>query len=265
MLKISPKTTVPLRVGLWGCGDLGKQVAEGIRAGQGGNVRAVGVLASRRSQDLLETAASLGAEPCTSLDDFLALGPAVVLEVARAGPLAELGPKILEAGADLIALSPSCLFDEAVEARFKQAADASGRSMLMPSASAAGIDFLQATRTDLVRSVRLTINWRPGDDLPPYTGSGEPQEVFAGSAREVGRRYPRHLNFVITIALAGLGLDATDVRIQLDPRARFTHYRLEIDAGATGLKAEVELRRPDGRRGRLAVLSGLETLRGMAG
>jgi aspartate dehydrogenase len=265
MLRIGPRRAEPLRVGLWGCGNLGKQVAAGIRTGRGGNVRVVGVLARTRSEALLATAASLGAEPCTSLEDFLALRPAVVLEVARAAPLAELGPRILEAGVDLIAISPSCLFDPEVEARFQRAADAGGSSLLIPSASAAGIDFLLAARRDILHAVRLTIRWRPNEELPPYTGRGEPQEVFVGTAREVGRRYPRHLNFVVAVALAGLGLDATEVRIFLDPTVRFTSYRLEIDGGAIGFDGSVELRRPTGERGRLAVLAALQTLRELTG
>jgi aspartate dehydrogenase len=265
MLTIAPRRSEPLRAGLWGCGALGKQVAEGIRAGQAGNVRTVGVFARRRSPDLLETAGSLGAEPCADLADFLRLRPTAVLEVARAAALAELGPEIVRAGVDLIALSPSCLFDEEVEARFQQAADASGRSLLIPSASADGVDLLLATRRDELRGVRLTITWAPSDELPPYTGDGDPQEVFAGSAREAGRRFPRHLNFVIAIALAGLGLDGTEVRIQVDPEARFTRYVLEIDASAAGLRAEVALCRPTGRRGRLAVVSGLQALRQLTG
>jgi aspartate dehydrogenase len=265
MLTIGPRTKEPPRVGLWGCGELGKQVAEGIRTGQAGTIRTVGLFARRRSPDLLETAASLAAEPCTDLEAFLHLKPGVVLEVASAAALAELGPKILEADVDLIALSPSCLFDPAVETRFQQAADASGRSLLIPSASANGVDLLLATRRDELRSVRLAISWRPSEELPPYTGNGEVQEVFAGSAREVGRRFPRHLNFVITIALAGLGLDRTEVSIRLDPQARCTRYVLEVDAGAAGLRAEVELRRPTGRRGRLAVVSGLQALRQLSG
>lgn len=265
MFTIGPRPEEPLRVGLWGCGELGKQVAEGIREGKAGNVRVVGVFARRRTPDLLETAASLDAEPTTDLEAFLRLRPSVVLEVARAAPLAELGPRILEAGVDLIALSPSCLFDDEVEARFQRAAEASGRTLIIPSASAVGIDLLLANRRDDLRSVRLTITWRPNDELPPYTGKGEPQEVFVGSAREVGRRFPRHLNFVVVVALAGLGLDATEVRIKLDPAARGTSYVIEVDAAATGLRAEVELRRPTARRGRTAVLAGLQALRQLAG
>ena len=261
MLTIGPRGTAALEIGLWGCGSIGRQVAEEIAAGRGGNVRVVGVLARPTSEGLQECAELVGAQPCTSLDALLALRPRVVLEAASAEGLAELGPRILEAGLDLIALSPSCLFDAAVEARFRQAVERSGRTLMIPAASAAGVDFLLANRDDELRSVRLTITWHPSPRVPPYTGSGEPQEMFVGTARGAGQYSPRTLNFVVTLALAGLGLDRTDVRIILDPQATHTSYRLELDARTTGLQAEVELRRPAGRRGRTAALSALATLR----
>jgi aspartate dehydrogenase len=261
MLTIGPRAVEPLAVGLWGCGSIGRQIAEKVAVGQGGNVRIVGVLARATSAGLAECAALVDAQPCTSLDALLDLGPKVVLEAASAEGLAEQGPTILESGVDLIALSPSCLFDAAIEARFREAARSSGRTMLIPSASAAGVDHLLANRDDELRSVRLIITWHPNPRAVPYTGQGEVQQVFEGTARQAGRLHPRTLNFVVAIALAGLGLDHTAVRIQLDPNATFTSYRLELDAATTGLQAEVELRRPDGRRGRTAALSALATLR----
>jgi aspartate dehydrogenase len=261
MLTIGPPAAEPLAVGLWGCGSIGQQIAEQVAAGQGGRVRIVGVLARETSAGLAECAALVGAQPCTSLDALLRLGPKVVLEAASAEGLAEQGPAILEAGVDLIALSPSCLFDAAVEARFRAAVRKSGRTLLIPPASAVGVDHLLANRDDELRSVRLIITWHPNPRVVPYSGQGEVQEVFVGTAREAGRLHPRTLNFVVTIALAGLGLDRTEVQIRLDPRATQTSYRLVLDAATTGLQAEVELRRPDGRRGRTAALSALATLR----
>jgi aspartate dehydrogenase len=265
MLRIAPPAGQALRVGLWGCGPVGAQVAEGCRDGQGGTVEFVGVLARHASPALAETAAMLGAQACTDLETFLALRPSVVLEAASAAGLAELGPRILEAGADLIALSPACLIDPAVEARLQRAVEATGRTILIPSGSADGVDLLMATRHDELSSVRLIVTWRPSEETPPYTGQGEPQEVFVGTARQAGQRFPRHLNFTVAIGLAGLGLDRTEVRILIDPTVPWTIYQLEAEARATSLRARVELRRPGGRRGRFAAMSGLAALRELSG
>src|SRR5947207_12983845 len=100
-----PRRTRVLRLGLWGCGNVGRQIADGCLAGFSGEVEVIGVLARGRSDRLIETAASLGAWACTSLEELLALGLDVVIEAASGAGLAELGPRILEAGIDLIALS----------------------------------------------------------------------------------------------------------------------------------------------------------------
>jgi aspartate dehydrogenase len=263
MLGIGPRPGRPLRLGLWGCGTVGGQIAEGLRAGQGGNVQVVGVLARSASERLSETAGSLGAQACTSLEALLELRPEVVLEAATAQALAELGPGMVEAGVTLVALSPVCLAEPEVEARFRAAAEAGGGRLLLPPGSADGIEFLRAVRTDELRSVRLRVFWKPTSQHP-YSGSGEPQEIFAGSAREAARRFPRTTNFVVALALAGLGLEATAVQVLLDPGAENTHYELEAVAAGGELRAAVQLRRPTGQSGRLAALSGLEAIRQLA-
>jgi aspartate dehydrogenase len=262
MLGIAARTSGPLRVGLWGCGKVGGQIAEKLQAGEGGNVQVVGVLARSASPQLAATAAGLGAEPCTSLEALLALGPEVVLEAATTEALAEQGPRVIEAGVDLVALSPVCLLDGEVQERFRSAATGRGR-LLVPAGSAEGIEFLRAARRDELRSVRLDVFWKPSPQFP-YSGDGGPQEIFAGTAREAGERFPRNANFIVALALAGLGPDATEVRVLLDPEAENNHFQLEAIARGGEARIAVQLRRPSGQSGRLAALSGVEAIRQLA-
>ncbi len=57
--------------------------------------------------------------------------------------------------------------------------------------------------------------------------------VFTGSAREAAVRYPRTMNIVAAVALAGAGLDHTVATLVADPGVKAAHVRVEAH-GAFG-------------------------------
>jgi aspartate dehydrogenase len=233
--------------GIIGLGWIGRRVA----------VRLPGASAVLVRPAQAEMAANLvgGAAVCTSVADFIARRPAVALECALASVLAEIGADLLAAGIDLVPLSLTALCDPAVERRIVAAADAGpGRLELAPGA-VGSLDLLATAREEGLRRVtyrqlKSPEMWKltPAAGLANLDGIDRRSVFLSGSVRKVARLFPNNLNSSVGVALAGLGLDATELELVADPALSETAHELEIEAGAGKVMLSVGGREvaPDG-------------------
>jgi aspartate dehydrogenase len=213
------------------------------RTSEGSAVRRLGIIGGGKiGRRLAARAASVpGWAPASilsrdsDLDAFLAARPELVFECASREALAELGPRVLRAGCDLVPLSLTAFCDPAVERELRDAAEAGPGRIEIPPGAAGALDALAAAREDELRAVvyrqiKSPAMWKttPAGDV----GTGGERRVFrAGTAREIARHFPHNLNTAVGVALAGLGLDATQVELVADPAIHATLHEIEIDAG----------------------------------
>jgi aspartate dehydrogenase len=200
------------RLALIGYGAIGQEIAAACAGlGETGGLVAVLVRPGRRA-DALPAAHDVQA--------LLATKPDVVLECAGHQAVRDFGAAVLAAGADLIVSSVGALADNNLVTALRRASEVGGGRLLLPPGAIAGLDGLAAARLAGLDRVAYTSH------KPPHAWRGTAAEqvidldhaedelvFFEGSAREAALAYPKNANVSIAVALAGIGMDRTRVRL----------------------------------------------------
>ena len=222
-----------------GCGAIGGAVVEALAALPAPRPELVAVL-TRTPRPALPPGVSV-----TSLDALLAARPDVVMECAGQAALLEHAPAILGAGLDLIASSIGALADEGFADRLA-AIGGPGR-LVVASGAVAALDGLAAARligieTVLYRQIAPVTSWRGHPLAPPAIEQPGTQRVFAGTAREAARLFPKNANVTASVALAGIGFERTRVELVSDSAATTTRHEIAAEGAFGTLRLEISAR-----------------------
>jgi aspartate dehydrogenase len=186
------------RVGLIGCGAIGRPVARALLAGKAGPHVLAAVLA--------RSARELDGFPVTADPDcFLAGSYDLVIEAGGPDAFRALVPAALERS-EVWAVSPIPLADPLVERNIRQICASSGHALRIAPGALAAFDGIATALAAGLERLEVFIDLAAGQ-------APEPELLFEGSARAVALRYPEGVNVVVAAALAGPGLDATQVRV----------------------------------------------------
>lgn len=260
-----------MNVLLIGHGAIAREVLKHIGADEPARVAAVLVRPTRLDEvraalpDTIEVVSDLG--DLTTIPDLAA-------ECAGHRAVAQFGEDVLRRGIDLVVISIGVLADRALYGRLKQAAVDGGAKLLLPAGAVAGADALAAARVGGLSRVTYTSRkppgaWKgtPAEELFDLDGLTEETVLFEGVADEAARLYPQNANVAATIALAGAGFDATEVRLMADPAAGGNIHQLHAE-GMFG-EFDIEIRGkplPDNpKTSTLAAHSVIHAIRNKAG
>ena len=208
-----------LDVVLIGYGAIGQAICRRLAGSARVNVTHVVV----RPQRVAEVQAELGNASIKAVSEVPA-GTKLALECAGHEALGAHVLGALEKGVECAVMSVGALSEKGLPERLEAAA-AQGKTQVHVLAGAiGGIDAIAAARQAGLSDVtyigrKSPLGWKGSSaekvvDLASLT---EAAVIFEGTAREAASLYPKNANVAATVSLAGLGLDATRVRLIADP------------------------------------------------
>ncbi|GAA2632566.1 aspartate dehydrogenase domain-containing protein [Actinomadura fulvescens] len=227
-----------IAVAVVGCGAIGGVVARALDAGEVAGVRLAGVVDPAGAPGL----------PQLSLEGAIEAADLVV-EAAGQSVLADVGPRVVAAGTDLLVVSVGALTDDALLARLYGAGE--GRVHLVTGAIG-GLDMLRsAARMGPLEKVRIVTTKKPAGLVQPWMDEAEarrvrsadgPVEVRRGPAREIAAAFPRSTNVAAAVALAVGDWDRVEAVVMADPAATLTSHVITASGAAGDYRFEIRNR-----------------------
>lgn len=172
--------------------------------------------------------------------DELDAKPDMVIEMAGQSGLRQHALDVLAKGLDLSVISIGAFSDAEFEANVKKVAEENNSKVYILSGAIVGIDGLAAAKeaglTQVIyQGIKSTQSWKgtPAENLVDLNSLTEATVFFSGTAREAASLFPANANVAATIALAGIGMDKTQVELIADPHTSKNQHLLKAH-GAFG-------------------------------
>lgn len=267
-----------MRVALLGGGTISLTFARKFAAGYLPGCEVV-ALASRRETERTRLIQELvgGCRFTTAAEALVDEKPDVILEAARPEVLWESGVDLVGSGSSLVVMSSTCFRDAKWFAALWEATSATGARVAVPSGAIGSLDALRsASRMGEVDEVVVELIKNPDSWPEPQvstrvhaplsedaTDIAGRRLLFEGSGLEAMELYPKNLNIVATVSLAGIGPERTRVRVVADPSERDVVHSLQFSGGFGSARSELRVKgNPDDARwSYMPGLSAAETVR----
>ena len=231
-----------MRVALLGGGTIARLVLQHVRRDEIPGVEIAAIAGRRAASPAAALAGEFGVPYAVGRQALLALRPAAVVEAASHEAVREHLVPLLEAGVGVIVLSAGALVDDELRRQAEAASRRSGALLCVPSGGIGGLDVLKTACLAGVDEASIQVAKPPaawkgiayvesrGVALDRLTA---PLTLFEGPAREGVPHFPQNVNIAAVLALGGIGMDRTRLKVVADPALTLNTHTIRV-SGRSG-------------------------------
>jgi aspartate dehydrogenase len=264
-------------VGLIGCGTIGSELALVIDSGKIKKAALVSLYdeVEKVVVELKSKLQNKNIETFSNFSHFIS-SPAfanadIIIEAASQDAVKKFAKTMIQSGKDLIVMSVGALAESDLLEELLDVASKKEVHIYVPSGAVAGIDAIRSVK-HLLNSVTITTTKNPKalagapffekTRIKPETIT-QKKLIYEGTAKDAVKKFPANVNVAAVISLAGVGMDATKVKIIADPAASLNQHEIT----ATGKFGEINIvvrntpSPSNPKTSYLAVLSAIECIR----
>ncbi len=269
-----------IRVGVVGCGAIGSEICKAIDGDEDLGME-LKFLIDKHPERIERLYESLGKKPDIIKSDSSGLAKSLaavdlVIECASQAAVREFVIPALKKGKEVMIMSVGALLcEEGLYEEITSISQEKGCKVYIPSGAVAGIDGLKSGAIAGIHSMELTTIKPPrgfegnkyvkekGIDLSSLQ---KQKTLFVGSAKEAVRYFPENVNVAAALSLAGIGPEATRVKIVADPSAKENVHEIEArgEFGKLFVRVENVPSAANPKTSYLAALSAIATLKGIS-
>lgn len=240
-----------VRIGLIGCGAIGKEIAKTISRDLRGRaaLAAVADVDIKKAQALLR---SLKLKPAILSIDGVIRKSDLVVEAASARVSAYIAERALSAKKDVLIISTGGLLGKK---RLFALADKNRCHLYIPSGAICGIDGVRAASLGRIKEATLKTTKPP--QAFGLKAIKKAVVLYRGNAQRAVLNFPQNINIASTLSLAGIGAKKTKVEIAASPKQKTNMHEITVegDFGAMRVRVENVPSKENIKTSRLAALS----------
>ncbi|MCP2035528.1 aspartate dehydrogenase [Planomicrobium sp. HSC-17F08] len=226
-----------MNIGIIGTGNIASYLLEQINRKQLANGRVTAIFG--RNQEVGQRLSEdFEADFYTNLKSFLDLPLDIVVEAATVEAAGIYVKAVVASKKDLVVSSIGVFKNTAFLEELTALAESSGTQIFLPSGAIGGLDVLQSAKAaGGLDRVQITTRKSPAS---LGIEADEARVIFDGSAFEAVGKFPKNINVALVLAIAGIGVEKTKVRIIVDPDIEQNSHTIEAEGEFGRMQLQVE-------------------------